>query len=1779
MKFSKLKRLIASLLLICMITPMFQISTSAASNSLVPTYLNLMKGRGITDIDTIQSFTLDDLRVISLYLSNFYVPYFTTMDGDSNTKQEHIDFMVKSLADIGVNKEAAEQLVQNAFDASLNSAEKLYVRIEDLKMLANRGGKNAVSEYGSGIGWGIGVGRYLDTWQIDDGIKDFFLGGLEGDDTYVKGATELLKSYMGDRSKYTTSIGNSGRKRMIVPFITDATLKSDTYLSAVGGSADSEYTPLTLYLFNSIMADLSFVQLDGKRTNDYINVYRGSGSSISDIEVLRIDNEFISLYTAVIDQLPDGSGTNGTAVFNFPLTSTDNIETLSNDEIRSTMSPLQCLYVDWVGNVICDFGSERTVVVPSCINNKVWLKLNDSSSKSRLNMVSSWAVGVLGTGKYFSYENGNNIVTRNSKDSDGNILYELTTVYEAGYWKESRGNRSLFNSMSVDSDNPTELATIIIDCNLAIQPAGGVGVTWGQGETLETIPHGSFFSTVVKRSNPLSEMLWWDDTKASSIDQSNYLTSNFLKYNLYDLSNVNTLFLSTGNFKSKGTSLGQILGYSSADKEFIRSMLLTYTYAYDNRGVEGSSDYTLSGVASGISDAVSGFGSLVENILKSLEVTSKSGAEALLTELEAQIGDGEPTTEQSNTKMALETYIASSEDPTEETDSTSSTVGNQLIDMKFNDIFPSITGDINWSAVSNADTLALEVLGFVYYFLHPVEGAQYVANWAKNKLSGIMVKFHEDMVGSTDSNLSTGMTQYLGFSGYATVPNLNDLEWTAWALDRYNSMIIYLITLIAIIIVSYVIIGMMTIQRGIIGIVCFSFLAFIPPFAINGAVDLSNTASSAIYSKKFNYWAYSQMQGYVSSLDSMAEIKDVNNYIDYLIADSAATSGGTLTSGSAKGKTSLGGTPQTGYSGVKLKWQSPKRMFESAQLKNELNTSLTSTNYSSSYLSFLTNSQSNNLQVQEFLDSETAMYLYRDYMDIYRYAATSYNLYRTASNQISNYSGQGSVNNLYGISDGSGNNVGQSWTSRSNGLNDTEKGIKYSSGELYSNYVMANLETSSTAKGLSEDLKATSSLNHMRKGFILPTLGSMVGNVDYYSLDTLGVSYLLRFNQAVIDTNKEFNKFKTALTNDSLQINKNSLPVFGLTFDKFEYGLSEFLDLRDSSLSSYDSELNSKFGYYYYSLYSESPFYYFNYNTRDQLRKWSQGYNYNAKSLTSSTENFKDLFLNNNQDYFFNLYDYAGDGYGELRDFMNMHDLFYYVIPTLQNGVDFVDAFDEMFGMFTYSDCSLSIDSAGQILYNGKSHKTVQELIDYVRSTSDTLTDEDIYKLWHDLNVQMIFNCYTTWLDIMNDCDYSKPETISVAGEKFVVFNPVDPTSYYEMDDLGNIIKGRYMVFSRSEMVYRGLKESELTAVEKKIIKIQDNVYSQSLDLMNYYSLADEVLIQAYSMLQLFEFNKEFSQTSALSHSYNLYPQGYELKAFTYDSYLRLIVAEASGEPISSQNTSIYTRVIGKTSVIFGIAMLVNDVVAVYLIPALRMFFIIVIFFLSIALLIALAIQLKLHIFESLWKSILSPLLAFVIVSIGLSWIVSLFISNGSTLVTSSSVTISMGDPTMVMIVMLVLNVTVLVLYWKICKKCVLDLVNYSKTIFVNASNAIVGAVSAVRDTALGGNAVRRASRLAGFTGGLAWGMTGGFVGNKIADAEARRQYGKAELKADKMRAKRDKKVNKMVAKKEEIQGYKANGDNALMRHLKASGAGHVVETGMNKYDAIAQKNRAKRGK
>ena len=1081
-----------------------------------------------------------------------------------------------------------------------------------------------------------------------------------------------------------------------------------------------------------------------------------------------------------------------------------------------------------------------------------------------------------------------------------------------------------------------------------------------------------------------------------------------------------------------------------------------------------------------------------------------------------------------------------------ETGDTTFDENTHKVDLKFNgDIFPDGTGNMNFTYVK--DTTGEEIESFVYYLLHPTKGVAYVATWFRNKVTGILLYIHESIVGSSNSNYTTGMTKYLGTSSYTTMPKLSDVKLLSNILSIYNNTLIYLVIIMLVVILCFVVVGDLTIQRGLIGIACFAMLATIIPPMINGAANLSNLVSDQIFSGKFEYWAISQLETYMDVINT-SESDDV-------ITDNSLELATQISLASAS--TSVGGQSNTGYSGTMLKWMSPKK-YASSLATRALQTTSASTSNASYLKSFVQQTANNDGNGQDFnTNSDNALYLYRDYVDIYRYGANSYNLdaygnaflsqdlsklIRSYTDNTATQSEQqhGVYNVWHAKEQGNPKNVPLS----------VLKNIRYSSSLAVSDIITMNYDygidksTVGTTKVESTDasmsfsgkqektfkanldgVRSTFALNH---GFLYNTFGDSLNTdkgVNYFSFNNTRASTLLLTYAATIaqtqdalnTLSKDIDTGKVNLTYKNFIQNKKY--CYGIPHDSYDMDLTTFNNLDDHYTEATDKETKKSdatdgdthsdttevvkdenlvmsdyknLSDFYYDLYTESPFFYFNYNIRDQLVNDSDtSYTFNNSDRTASKGNVKTLWLGHNQDYFYNYSTGAGDGYGELRDFMNFHDFFYYVIPSLQPGIDLLYKWDKAYGYYLYDDCSLKFTNSGTIKYDGKETQVgADNSLGSIISEDDwnALTEDERYKLWHNYNVMLINESYCSWLDTMEDCNYSKPETISIMGEKYKVMNPLDPTSYFTVATTdgnghkkGDVLSGRYMIFSRSEMKYYGLKWTDLTKVEKKIITVQDKVYKEALNLMNYTAVSDENLIQAYSMLETFIFNKEFSQKGTLTNSgYIMYPQGYELKAFTYDAYLRLILAESSDNidlEVEGTNTnnddnaevkSIYQRIMENTSIFFGILLIFNDLLATYAIPAVKILILVVLFLLSIMMLIASVVKLELNILNNFIKNLLTPLLIFTGACISLSFIVSLFMSNGADYITEGKTTVSLGDPTMTVITMIVINALFLSILVKILIQSAKNLKYYAKAVTVATIGAVTGAFKTVGSLASG---------------------------------------------------------------------------------------------------------------
>lgn len=1117
-----------------------------------------------------------------------------------------------------------------------------------------------------------------------------------------------------------------------------------------------------------------------------------------------------------------------------------------------------------------------------------------------------------------------------------------------------------------------------------------------------------------------------------------------------------------------------------------------------------------------------------------------------------------------------------------------------IVNLKFNaELFPSGEGNLDFSQVQPIeDTTEDEVLSMVYYLLHPSEGISYFSTWIKNKVGGLFIGWHEDIVGSSDSNSSLGMTQYLGTSGYATTPNLSDIGWIESLLDSYDNIIVYILIILAIIMLCYIILGQLSVQRAVIGFIMFGICAFLPPYIMNFTINTSNNVADRIFTEKFDYWALVQTEEYLGQLQG------------YYNATAAGDSTEGLAYLIAMNSTGSGQASETGYGSMRVKWISPKKYSDLAELTEALNSDTSSNllvkNASDNMKALVISSIASTTSGEDFSGADS-LYLYRDILDIYRAGAITYNVmaqqnnssitHGTISTEAAKYLKLANMSTTISI--------------------DTLAVKTYkgpSAGTKVPDYY-ALIEYDSDGKDIAGDVdNYISSFEAMQKGFIPTTSAATNNSQNYYTSKNLATTYLVSYHAKYYEIYKKYNKaVNNSSTIDISWTGALDWPEFKKTLfanpdvSGFNYGTGHIVSAitgkaadgeKTTSVTTNKANLDAL----YYAIYSESPYYFLDYQVRDVLRA-NNLYSYDMMNPTGiktggNTNSMITLFLKDNQAYFYNYKN--NDGYGELRDYLNMHDFFYLVIPSLRSNADIIRWFDKQYTFDTYDTCSLRRQMDGSFKYNGETIILPNgEWNDTKVGTFNVwykaLNEQERYEFWHDLNVNLLCYYSCTWLDAMLDCEYAKPEKIKIGADNYTVQEPLNPYSYYETDANGNIVKGRPMIFSRSEMRYYGLQEHNLTTVEKKIIELNDNIYKKSLDLTNYYTLSDETLIHAYSMICLFEFNNIFSETNPFGEDYILYPLGYELKAVTYDGYLRLMLYASSGEDLmyndSDGNKSIYTRIQEKTSIFFGIGLVINDLFAVYALPALKLFFLILLFLTSILIIIAGAIKLDLNLVNVIWKSLLAPMLSFTAVSIGLCIVSSLFMSNGSSGVYESAPVIALGDPTALILVQLIINIVVLILYWKMVKKAFKDFKTYVTSVFNDIAGSVTGAIGKVAGLATGAHVVNKLSKGAKERGNRNKGVNAGGTAvagaagiNAASDAEAHSQELKEKAAAD-QKAYNDKATTDKQAKLEAKAKAKADKAemSALNKNEKQLKAAEKAKQDSAKAQEQLQQNRAKR--
>lgn len=426
---------------------------------------------------------------------------------------------------------------------------------------------------------------------------------------------------------------------------------------------------------------------------------------------------------------------------------------------------------------------------------------------------------------------------------------------------------------------------------------------------------------------------------------------------------------------------------------------------------------------------------------------------------------------------------------------------------------------------------------------------------------------------------------------------------------------------------------------------------------------------------------------------------------------------------------------------------------------------------------------------------------------------------------------------------------------------------------------------------------------------------------------------------------------------------------------------------------------------YTFLLYSESPFYFF-YNA---LANTNAGGN----TVTVSEDEVSGFLPVLLSEDLYTVSDTESPFYGLEKDFLDLEGLFTYVIPYMYSANDIVIRFTELRGT-DYDKYNDGTDTGKSLSLNSK---------------------DDIRKVW---------NLYCPWVDALYSTGWVS-DRIAVAGKKTYV-DGFNPSTYYKNE--GSESTGRPMVFGEADMVAKGVSLGDLTKVERKIYNVIHDTYVDMRYLANYANFSDEVLLTAAAMSATFNFNQEFTQSGLFKESIIQYPQGYELKTFSYDAFLRLILLNSTGQSVMAK-TDIYTAVIENSSIWTGLLLLLVDALALYVVPAAKLIFIIAVFVLSLLMMLTCFLQGVESVPKTVVNVILVPMLKFLFTAIGHAFFTALLMGEGLTeYVGSKSGSIITNDPSITLLLLCLINGVASVFFIKTLIGIIKEGISWAKATF-----------------------------------------------------------------------------------------------------------------------------------
>lgn len=738
------------------------------------------------------------------------------------------------------------------------------------------------------------------------------------------------------------------------------------------------------------------------------------------------------------------------------------------------------------------------------------------------------------------------------------------------------------------------------------------------------------------------------------------------------------------------------------------------------------------------------------------------------------------------------------------------------------------------------------ITNYTYQLLDPNAGKQYRKELINKFFTEIVYdNYQKTVFGANDGSISSSLSS-TSSEGFLKLHTLADNFLTGWMLEFYAKHFIAIFGVLLILVFAIAVVGGKGIGFAVTSMFTLLSLMTLSPSMGDIAPYICNRIIQGMFAENMTYWA---VQEGIESTNieaqfngSNAEDAEVNRYIRLI---------------------NLTQMDKT----IMIKNDISKKIVEDingidfAQLQKLKTTS---------WLLPM-------LMRQISADDETANYVYTSLNDLYRNMDNLYWFYRNSASggdkvtiDMTN-----TTTEARNIADQAG--VGDTGaTNEQNILSLTDKqsiygGYYNSRGDTNS----SNVNYRSLSRSSNEDncnVHNTFYLLNMGTRFVVPN------PLELAEIQNSGIGE---------------NGLTTDVWNKYAEIIKNNKDNLGFVKSLKDVN-DEYILPNISSWNSYEDPLYQSFGYLW-TTETLAPYFYTQIRDTFPADMSVGGLIYELQGYYAPIMDDEGNVINDDAHHTF-----MRDGSnGEIRDFLDLEEVFTNVIPYMYNVQVIAGGNDDDTGAF-----------GDELLGDG-------------------------YPVYNANKKSWLYRC--NWVSkIQESRMYTKEQTIGYIDDsgnkqKAKIQGGLHPTNYE---------KYRPMIFSEAQMVDLGLSKSDLSYVEHLIIDINRETERDWLLLINYANtrgMKPKVLYRQMAIEALLNFNKKMSVGSGnnINPSLALYPTTLDLRNMSFDAVMKLLMISANTNASSIRQDTMFT-VIQNGDWFGSIVLLIDALACSVVIPMIR---------------------------------------------------------------------------------------------------------------------------------------------------------------------------------------------------------------------------------------------------